>query len=72
MTLFSCIIGSPNKIRLVFVENITNIRIVAVFFFSKYLKDGALKIGLRGVEYMNDDPSEVDVLYAKVNNGDQR
>lgn len=33
---------------------------------SKYFKDGPLHVCVRGVEYMNDDPSEVDVLYAKV------
>ncbi|XP_052272061.1 activating signal cointegrator 1 complex subunit 1-like isoform X6 [Dreissena polymorpha] len=30
------------------------------------LKDGPLHIQLKGLEYMNDDPSEVDVLYVKV------
>jgi len=28
--------------------------------------DGILKMKLQGVEYMNDDPGEIDVLYAKV------
>lgn len=39
-------------------------------FVNAYMKtldiDGPLKIRLRGLEYMNDDPSETDVLYAKL------
>jgi len=35
---------------------------------EKHLEgDGILKLALQGIEYMNDDPGEVDVLYAKVN-----
>ena len=34
--------------------------------FSKYLNDSPVTVELKGVEYMNDDPAEVDVLYAKV------
>jgi len=30
------------------------------------LEDKPLKIQVKGIEYMNDDPAEVDVLYAKV------
>lgn len=30
------------------------------------MQDTAVEIELKGVEYMNDDPAEVDVLYAKV------
>lgn len=33
---------------------------------SKYLNDSPVTVELKGVEYMNDDPAEVDVLYAKV------
>ena len=29
-----------------------------------------LRISMRGLEYMNDDPSEVDVLYAQINMAD--
>ena len=30
------------------------------------LKNQTLRLRIYGIEYMNDDPSEVDVLYAKV------
>ncbi|KAI0230626.1 Activating signal cointegrator 1 complex subunit 1 [Lamellibrachia satsuma] len=33
---------------------------------QQYLKDSSLVASLRGLEYMNDDPSEVDILYGKV------
>jgi len=33
---------------------------------QQYLPEELVKIHLRGIEYMNDDPGEVDVLYAKV------
>lgn len=33
---------------------------------SNCLQDTAVVVELKGVEYMNDDPAEVDVLYAKV------
>ena len=32
----------------------------------------SLKVELRGLEYMNDDPAEVDVLYAQVNDKTDR
>ena len=35
-------------------------------FFSNCLQDTAVVVELKGVEYMNDDPADVDVLYAKV------
>ena len=31
-----------------------------------------LKVDLRGLEYMNDDPAEVDVIYAQVNDPTDR
>ena len=46
--------------------------IVANFLFDHslvimtQLPVGGATIALRGVEYMNDDPTEVDVLYAKL------
>ena len=30
------------------------------------LGQGDLEVSIEGLEYMNDDPGEVDVLYAKV------
>lgn len=36
-------------------------------FYSQLTKNlGPLKIRVKGLEYMNDDPTEVDVLYGKV------
>lgn len=35
-------------------------------FIGDALNNEPLKIEVRGLEYMNDDPSEVDVLYAKI------
>jgi len=37
-----------------------------LFFFREYLGDKPVSIKLQGVEYMNDDPTSVTVLYAKV------
>ena len=37
-----------------------------VFFISTCLQDTTVIVELKGVEYMNDDPADVDVLYAKV------
>lgn len=34
--------------------------------FRKYLAGERLKVEMRGIEYMNDDPGEVDVLYGQV------
>lgn len=39
-------------------------------FFSKHLQNRPVVVELKGVECMNDDPSEVDVLYAKVTTKD--
>ncbi len=40
----------------------------AKFTFIKELtSDKPLRIRVQGLEYMNDDPSDVDVLYAKIN-----
>ncbi|XP_068686940.1 activating signal cointegrator 1 complex subunit 1-like [Montipora foliosa] len=33
---------------------------------SEYLQNSPVVVELKGVQYMNDDPAEVDVLYAKV------
>lgn len=43
--------------------------VVFLFLFcSPVLKEnGPIELKMVGVEYMNDDPSEVDVLYGKVN-----
>lgn len=35
-------------------------------FFSSYLNKDRYEFQLKGIEIMNDDPSEVDVLYANV------
>jgi len=43
---------------------VTNVHTVC--FFSNCLQDTAAVVELKGVEYMNDDPADVDVLYAKV------
>lgn len=43
-----------------------NIHTVCYNVFSICLQDTAVVVELKGVEYMNDDPAEVDVLYAKV------
>merc|ERR1740124_822579 len=40
---------------------------IAKDLFSKHFQgESVLRIRVKGVEYMNDDPEEVDVLYAKV------
>ena len=39
---------------------------------SAILKGDRLKVKLAGLEYMNDDPAEVDVLYAQVNDTTDR
>lgn len=39
-------------------------------FIEPILKSAPLNIHLRGLEYMNDDPSNVDVLYAKIEPGE--
>ena len=31
--------------------------------------DGGIEIGIEGLEFMNDDPSEVHVIYAKISKG---
>ena len=36
------------------------------------MKGERLKVQLAGLEYMNDDPAEVDVLYAQVNDTTDR
>lgn len=36
-------------------------------FVNDLTNNKELKVSLKGLEYMNDDPSEVDVLYAKIN-----
>ncbi|KAG5671686.1 hypothetical protein PVAND_001871 [Polypedilum vanderplanki] len=36
------------------------------FIIEPILQDGILKVKMAGLDYMNDDPSSVDVLYAKV------
>ncbi|XP_069935937.1 activating signal cointegrator 1 complex subunit 1 [Cherax quadricarinatus] len=33
----------------------------------KYLAEEKLRVEMKGIEYMNDDPGEVDVLYGRVN-----
>ena len=40
--------------------------------FRPIMKHERLKVELRGLEYMNDDPAEVDVLYAQVNDPTDR
>ena len=37
-----------------------------MLFLRPILKDSALSASVKGLEYMNDDPNAVDVLYAKV------
>ena len=39
---------------------------MCVLLISNCLQDTAIVVELKGVEYMNDDPADVDVLYAKV------
>jgi len=39
-------------------------------FVRDLLESKPLAVHIKGLEYMNDDPSEVDVLYAKVNSQD--
>ena len=39
---------------------------MSISSFRSILTNGKLNVELTGLEYMNDDPSEVDVLYAKV------
>ena len=45
--------------------------IYCFLLYRLYFDDNVVKIHLRGIEYMNDDPGEVDVLYAKVQLPDQ-
>lgn len=33
----------------------------------KFIAGEKLRVEMRGIEYMNDDPGEVDVLYGRVN-----
>ena len=40
-------------------------------FLRPILKGEGLHYTIRGLEYMNDDPSAVDVLYAKVLSPDE-
>lgn len=35
-------------------------------FFSKTVGGKSLTVEVAGIEYMNDDPAMIDVLYAKV------
>lgn len=46
--------------------SVATIHTVCYNVFSNCLQDIAVVVELKGVEYMNDDPAEVDVLYAKV------
>lgn len=39
--------------------------------YRPILRGEDLRVRLQGLEYMNDDPSAVDVLYAKIQPGDQ-
>lgn len=39
-------------------------------FTQDFLKGKKLKVQIKGLEYMNDDPAQVDVLYAKVSDSD--
>lgn len=39
--------------------------------FSDVLADGELRAKMEGLEYMNDDPYNIHVLYAKVTLTDQ-
>lgn len=43
-----------------------------IYISRPILKGKSLDIQLDGLEYMNDDPSEVDVLYAKVTDSSER
>lgn len=38
-------------------------------FIGQLTGDKGVKVHIRGLEYMNDDPSQVDVLYAKIDTG---
>lgn len=41
------------------------------FYFSEGFFDAPLNLRMKGLEYMNDDPNSVDVLYAKVELDDE-
>ena len=38
---------------------------------AEFKTDNKLNIEIKGLEIMNDDPGEVDVVYAKINNSDE-
>ena len=42
-----------------------------MLYYRPILRGEDLRVRLQGLEYMNDDPSAVDVLYAKIQPGDQ-
>ena len=43
-----------------------------LLLFRPILRDEKLVVQFSGLEYMNDDPSEVDVLYAKLHDPSDR
>ena len=43
-----------------------NVKSSKIFPTRPLLGQGDLEVTIEGLEYMNDDPGEVDVLYAKV------
>jgi len=59
-----CLIIFLNKNEL--DESMTQIQNMTNDLKTKYFGDDKIRLHLHGIEYMNDDPGEVDVLYAKV------
>ena len=46
--------------------------VTSMLFFRPILGDEPLVVNFEGLEYMNDDPGMVDVLYAKIGLGAPR
>ena len=42
------------------------VKVINLYLTRPLLGEGDLDVTIEGLEYMNDDPSEVDVLYGKV------